>query len=275
MKKIYIVLVAALICSDIALASKDFYQILGVSRTATLQEIKSAYRKQAMEWHPDRNPNKPDAEERFKEISIAYAALSDPSARRKHDPDDSSVTDGIAEEVRNYVSDKPEITNDIIFEIIDFIRSRLKLNSSAGPSNADEKFAIQRLYRLLTEYVFSSHYYAHESEALAKACMAILYDFESSQYLAETREFIMSEWALRSDALAEDLLEFTSHIVKTGELPPDRKTLRQRARAEATAPHTQTAYCEAWLEMPGQPRQRVVIPVSISIQVGPPTRGRR
>ena len=50
---------------------RDYYEVLGVSRTANDQEIKSAYRKLALQFHPDRNPDNPEAEERFKECSEA------------------------------------------------------------------------------------------------------------------------------------------------------------------------------------------------------------
>lgn len=63
---------------------KDYYKILGVSRDASKEEIKRAYRRLALKYHPDRNKS-PDAEERFKEISEAYAVLSDDEKRRQYD----------------------------------------------------------------------------------------------------------------------------------------------------------------------------------------------
>ena len=57
---------------------RDYYEILGVTRQADTDAIKKAYRKLALKYHPDRNPEDPDAEERFKEASEAYEVLRDP-----------------------------------------------------------------------------------------------------------------------------------------------------------------------------------------------------
>lgn len=68
------------------MAKKDYYQILGVPRNATDEQIKKAYRKLAMQYHPDRNPGKEEwANQKFKEINEAYAVLGDPKKRKQYD----------------------------------------------------------------------------------------------------------------------------------------------------------------------------------------------
>jgi len=67
------------------MSKRDFYEVLGVDKTANEQEIKKAYRKLAMKYHPDRNPDDPAAEEKFKEASMAYEVLSDDSKRSAYD----------------------------------------------------------------------------------------------------------------------------------------------------------------------------------------------
>ena len=64
---------------------RDYYEVLGVSRTATADEIKSAYRKLAMKYHPDRNPGDKAAEEKFMEAAEAYDVLHDPEKRQRYD----------------------------------------------------------------------------------------------------------------------------------------------------------------------------------------------
>ncbi len=64
---------------------RDFYEILGVQRNASPDEIKKAYRKLALQYHPDRNPNNKESEDKFKEAAEAYEALSDPAKRQRFD----------------------------------------------------------------------------------------------------------------------------------------------------------------------------------------------
>src|SRR5262245_8965535 len=67
------------------MSQRDYYEILSVERDADDAALKSAYRKLALMYHPDRNPNNPDASEKFKEASEAYAVLSDPERRARYD----------------------------------------------------------------------------------------------------------------------------------------------------------------------------------------------
>lgn len=67
------------------MAKRDYYEVLGVSRGAGAEELKKAYRRLALQYHPDRNPDDPEAEEKFKEASEAYAILADPEKRARYD----------------------------------------------------------------------------------------------------------------------------------------------------------------------------------------------
>ena len=64
---------------------RDYYEVLGVSKTATPEEIKKAYRKMAIKYHPDKNPGDKEAEEKFKEAAEAYDVLSNADKRQKYD----------------------------------------------------------------------------------------------------------------------------------------------------------------------------------------------
>ena len=92
-------------------AKRDYYEVLGVDRAASDQEIKSAYRKLAMQYHPDRNPGNPEAEERFKECSEAYAVLSDTGKRAQYDQFGHAGVNG------GSVQFDPSIFNDILGDL--------------------------------------------------------------------------------------------------------------------------------------------------------------
>ena len=72
------------------MAEKDYYEVLGVAKDATADDIKKSFRKLAVKYHPDRNQGDNSAEEKFKEINEAYAVLSDPEKRKKYDTFGSS-----------------------------------------------------------------------------------------------------------------------------------------------------------------------------------------
>jgi molecular chaperone DnaJ len=78
------------------MAKRDYYEILGIERSASADEIKKAYRKLAMQYHPDRNPEDEDAERRFKEVNEAYGVLKDQQSRAAYDRFGHSAFEGAA-----------------------------------------------------------------------------------------------------------------------------------------------------------------------------------
>ena len=76
------------------MAKRDYYEVLGVEKTASVEEIKKAYRKKAIQYHPDKNPGDKQAEENFKEAAEAYDVLSDPQKRLRYDQFGHAAFDG-------------------------------------------------------------------------------------------------------------------------------------------------------------------------------------
>ncbi|XP_055837381.1 dnaJ homolog shv [Episyrphus balteatus] len=86
MRAVYLAIAIQLIfCTIGTLAGRDFYRILNVKKSATTNEIKKAYRKQAKELHPDKNKDDPDASTKFQDLGAAYEVLSDPEKRKTYD----------------------------------------------------------------------------------------------------------------------------------------------------------------------------------------------
>ena len=75
---------------------RDYYEVLGVDKNATAEELKKAYRKMAIKYHPDKNPGDKEAEEKFKEAAEAYDVLSDADKRARYDRFGHAGVDGAA-----------------------------------------------------------------------------------------------------------------------------------------------------------------------------------
>ena len=78
------------------MAKRDYYEVLGVDKNASADDLKKAYRKLAMQYHPDRNPGDKEAEEKFKEAAEAYDVLSDPQKKAKYDQFGHAAFEGAA-----------------------------------------------------------------------------------------------------------------------------------------------------------------------------------
>lgn len=95
-----------LLCITLVLAGRDFYKILGVSKSASLHDIKKAYRRLAKELHPDKNKGDSEAERKFQDLGAAYEVLSDEDKRKKYDRcgEDCLQKDGMMDNMDPFAS---------------------------------------------------------------------------------------------------------------------------------------------------------------------------
>ncbi len=122
-------------------ANRDYYAILGVPSTASEADIKAAYRKLALKYHPDRNPNNKEAEDKFKEAAQAYEILSDAKKRKQYDQFGQAGVDGMGAGAGggHHGMDMDDIFNnfgDIFGDIFRGESSRKKRTSTSGPMAA-------------------------------------------------------------------------------------------------------------------------------------------
>jgi len=95
------------------MAKRDYYEVLGVDKSATADEIKKAYRKLAVKYHPDKNPGDKEAEEKFKEAAEAYSILSDADKKAKYDQFGHAGVDGAAPDFSGGFGNLNDILNDL------------------------------------------------------------------------------------------------------------------------------------------------------------------
>ncbi len=96
------------------MAKRDYYEVLGVDKNASADEIKKAYRKLAIKYHPDKNPGDKEAEDKFKEAAEAYSILSDPDKKAKYDQFGHAGVDGAGPDFSQGFGDLNDILNDIL-----------------------------------------------------------------------------------------------------------------------------------------------------------------
>ena len=95
------------------MAKRDYYEVLGVDKSASAEEIKKAYRKLAVKYHPDKNPGDKEAEEKFKEAAEAYSILSDAEKKAKYDQFGHAGVDGAGPDFSGGFGNLNDILNDL------------------------------------------------------------------------------------------------------------------------------------------------------------------
>ena len=93
---------------------RDYYEVLGVDRNASSEEIKKAYKKMAIKYHPDKNPGNKEAEEKFKEVAEAYSILSDPDKKARYDQFGHAGVEGAGPDFSQGFGNLNDILNDFL-----------------------------------------------------------------------------------------------------------------------------------------------------------------
>ena len=95
------------------MAKRDYYEVLGVDKSASADDIKKAYRKMAIKYHPDKNPGDKEAEEKFKEAAEAYSVLSDADKKARYDQFGHSGVEGAGPDFSGGFGNLNDILNDL------------------------------------------------------------------------------------------------------------------------------------------------------------------
>ena len=135
----------------------DLYEILGVSRNATDDEIKKAYRKKSFMYHPDQNPNDPNSEEMFKRIKSAYEVLSDPERRAVYDETGATEKVDFQGKMASYIVNiiLPDLVGQMegAFESVDMIQHVKNMLQADLNRNHEEKETGNRVVAKLNKFV--------------------------------------------------------------------------------------------------------------------------
>ena len=95
------------------MAKRDYYEVLGVDKSASAEEIKKAYKKMAIKYHPDKNPGDKEAEEKFKEVAEAYSILSDADKKARYDQFGHAGVEGAGPDFSGGFGNLNDILNDL------------------------------------------------------------------------------------------------------------------------------------------------------------------
>ena len=129
---------------------RDYYEVLGVQRSASIDDVKKAYRKLALKYHPDKNPGDSEAEEKFKEAAEAYGVLSDEEKRARYDRYGHQGMSGMGGFDPNQFADFGDILGDL-FGFGDFFGTRGGRRSTRAARGNDLRYDLQLDF---TEAVF-------------------------------------------------------------------------------------------------------------------------